>query len=120
MHINHNPCTKIAFQRHSTSITEKINQKRIESKVGGGEARIKTQHAKGKLTARERLDLLLDPNSFTEYDAFVQHICTDFGMENKNITGDGVVTGYGTIDGRLVFVFSQDFTVHGRNAPYTK
>lgn len=80
---------------------------------GGGEVRVGKQHAKGKLTARERLSALLDPDSFTEYDMFVEHRCTDFGMENQKHPGDGVVTGEGTINGRPVFVFSQDFTVHG-------
>lgn len=80
---------------------------------GGGEVRVNKQHAKGKLTARERLTALLDPDSFTEYDMFVEHRCTDFGMENQKHPGDGVVTGEGTINGRPVFVFSQDFTVHG-------
>ena len=81
--------------------------------LGGGERRIAAQHAKGKLTARERLDLLLDEGSFEELDAFVTHRATDFGMAEQRILGDGVVTGYGRIDGRLVFVFSQDFTVFG-------
>ncbi len=81
--------------------------------VGGGEARIEAQHGKGKLTARERLDLLLDPGSFHEIGALITHRAVDFGMDGKAAPGDGVVTGYGTIDGRLVFVFSQDFTVLG-------
>ena len=81
--------------------------------MGGGERRIDAQHAKGKLTARERSELLLDAGSFEEYDMFVEHRCTEFGMENTKIPGDGVVTGRGTINGRLVFVFSQDFTVFG-------
>ena len=81
--------------------------------MGGGEKRIAAQHAKGKLTARERLDILLDEGSFEELDMFVEHSCTDFGMEGQRIPGDGVVTGSGTIGGRLVFVFSQDFTVFG-------
>jgi acetyl-CoA carboxylase carboxyltransferase component len=80
---------------------------------GGGEERMNRQHKAGKLTARERLDLLLDEGSFREIDAFVTHRCTNFGMEKKLIPGDGVVTGYGTVDGRLVYVFSQDFTVFG-------
>ncbi len=81
--------------------------------LGGGERRIEQQHKKGKLTARERLDLLLDPGSFNELDMFVTHRSTDFGLESQRIPGDGVVTGYGQIDGRLVYVFSQDFTVFG-------
>ena len=84
-----------------------------QSKVGGGEKRIAAQHAKGKLTARERLDLLLDKNSFEEIGALIKHRSTDFGMEKTHYPGDGVVTGYGTIHGRLVYVFSQDFTVFG-------
>ncbi|KAJ1550518.1 hypothetical protein HK096_006507 [Nowakowskiella sp. JEL0078] len=92
---------------------KKIEEKRHEAFLGGGEKRIASQHSKGKLTARERIDLLLDKGSFREYDAFVQHQCVDFGMEDQHITGDGVVTGYGTINGRLVYVFSQDFTTFG-------
>ncbi|MFV0378456.1 MAG: acyl-CoA carboxylase subunit beta [Mangrovibacterium sp.] len=86
---------------------------RAEAKLGGGEKRIAAQHAKGKMTARERIDLLLDEGSFEEFDMFVQHRCTNFGMENTKFLGDGVVTGQGTIDGRLVYVFSQDFTIFG-------
>src|SRR6476469_6642586 len=86
---------------------------RAESLLGGGEKRIDQQHDRGKLTARERLELLLDPDSFVEFDAFVTHRASDFGLENERYLGDGVVTGHGTIDGRLVFVFSQDFTVFG-------
>ena len=81
--------------------------------MGGGQKRIDAQHAKGKLTARERLDVLLDEGSFEELDTYVVHDCTDFGMEDQQIMGDGVVTGSGTINGRLVYVFSQDFTVFG-------
>src|SRR3712207_3894663 len=83
------------------------------SRLGGGAARIERQHARGKLTARERLDLLLDADSFVELDAFVTHRATAFGLDAERYLGDGVVTGHGTIDGRLVFVFSQDFTVFG-------
>ncbi|MCF0210127.1 MAG: acyl-CoA carboxylase subunit beta [Bacteroidales bacterium] len=88
---------------------------RAQARLGGGQKRIDTQHSKGKLTARERIDLLLDEGSFEEFDMFVTHRCTNFGMEaaDKQILTDGVVTGYGTIDGRLVYVFSQDFTVFG-------
>lgn len=86
---------------------------REESKKGGGEARIKKQHDKGKLTARERIDLLLDKNSFEEIDAFVTHRSSAFGLEDQQFLGDGVVTGYGKVDGRPVYVFSQDFTVFG-------
>jgi len=92
---------------------EELERRREAARLGGGEKRIAAQHAKGKLTARERLDVLLDDGSFEEYDAYVEHNCTDFGMEAQRIPGDGVVTGSGTIDGRLVFVFSQDFTVFG-------
>src|SRR4051794_38379040 len=84
-----------------------------ESEQGGGEKRVKAQHAKGKLSARERLDLLLDEGSFVEFDRFVVHRSTDFGLDEERYYGDGVVTGYGRIDGRLVYVFSQDFTVFG-------
>ncbi len=83
------------------------------AELGGGEARIQKQHEAGKLTARERIELLLDPGSFVELDKFVTHRCTDFGMESQKIYGDGVVTGYGTINGRKICVFSQDFTVFG-------
>ena len=80
---------------------------------GGGEARIKKQHEAGKLTARERIDLLLDPGSFVELDRFVVHRCTDFDMEKSKVLGDGVVTGWGLVDGRKIVVFAQDFTVIG-------
>lgn len=86
---------------------------RAQAKMGGGEKRIDAQHKKGKLTARERLELLLDPGSFEEFDMFVCHRCIDFGLDQQTFLSDGVVTGYGTIDGRLVYVFSQDFTVFG-------
>jgi propionyl-CoA carboxylase beta chain len=92
---------------------EELERRREAARLGGGEKRIATQHAKGKLTARERLEVLLDEGSLEEYDAYVEHNCADFRMEAQRIPGDGVVTGSGTIDGRLVFVFSQDFTVFG-------
>ena len=92
---------------------EILTQKLAEAKLGGGQKRIDAQHGKGKLTARERLDLLLDKNSFEEIGALVKHRSTDFGMGKTHYPGDGVVTGYGTIGGRLVYVFSQDFTVFG-------
>ena len=98
------------------AIEDKIKQlldKRELAKQGGGQRRIDSQHKKGKLTARERLDLLLDDGSFEEFDMSVSHRCTDFGIENEKYLSDGVVTGFGTIDGRLVYVFSQDFTVFG-------
>lgn len=90
-----------------------LHKMRDKSKLGGGEKRILAQHKKGKYLARERVFMLLDPGSFEELDAFVEHTCSDFGMEHQKVLGDGVVTGSGTIDGRLVFVFSQDFTVFG-------
>jgi acetyl-CoA carboxylase carboxyltransferase component len=92
---------------------EELLKKREEAKLGGGEDRVKSQHKKGKYTARERIEKLLDEGSFEEYDMFVTHRCTDFGLENEQYLGDGVVTGRGTIDGRVVFVFAQDFTVFG-------
>src|SRR5256714_6495017 len=92
---------------------ELLEKKRAESELGGGADRIKTQHDKGKLTARERLDALLDPGSFVELDRFVTHRASDFGLADEKYLGDGVVTGHGRIDGRLVYVFSQDFTVFG-------
>ncbi len=94
-------------------IIERLEHKRAQARLGGGQRRIDAQHGKGKLTARERLDLLLDDGSFEEWDMFVEHRTTEFGMGDNRIPGDGVVTGYGTINGRLVFVFSQDFTVFG-------
>ncbi|MBP7066037.1 acyl-CoA carboxylase subunit beta [Ferrovibrio sp.] len=94
-------------------IIRQLEEKRAEARDGGGAKRIEAQHAKGKLTARERIELLLDPGSFEEWDMFVEHDCTDFGMETQKVAGDGVVTGSGTINGRLVFLFSQDFTVFG-------
>jgi acetyl-CoA carboxylase carboxyltransferase component len=92
---------------------QKLRELREQSKLGGGKERIEEQHKRGKLTARERIEQLLDPNSFVELDPYVVHICTDFGMADKKILGDGVVTGYGTIEGRLVYIFSQDFTAYG-------
>src|SRR5581483_9087395 len=94
-------------------IIRQLEEQRNAARLGGGQKRIDTQHAKGKLTARERIELLLDPDSFEEWDMFKEHRCTDFGMSKQLIPSDGVVTGYGTINGRLVFVFSQDFTVFG-------
>jgi propionyl-CoA carboxylase beta chain len=94
-------------------IIEQLEQKRAAARQGGGAKRIASQHAKGKLTARERLELLLDEGSFEEWDMFVEHRCADFGMADNKVPGDGVVTGYGMINGRLVFVYSQDFTVFG-------
>ncbi len=90
-----------------------LREKKAQAKLGGGPERIEAQHAKGKLTARERLELLLDKGSFRELDVFVTHDCNEFGLDKRKVLGDGVVTGYGTIDGRLVYVYSQDFTVFG-------
>jgi propionyl-CoA carboxylase beta chain len=94
-------------------ILRQLEEKRAAARAGGGERRIKAQHDKGKLSARERIEVLLDPGSFEEWDMFVEHRCGDFGMDAQKIPGDGVVTGWGTVSGRLVFVFSQDFTVFG-------
>ena len=96
-----------------SDIIAQLEAKRAEAMLGGGQKRIDAQHAKGKLTARERLDILLDEDSFEEIDMYVEHNCVDFGMDEQHIPGDGVVTGSGTINGRLVYVFSQDFTVFG-------
>jgi propionyl-CoA carboxylase beta chain len=94
-------------------IIRALERKRAAARQGGGKKRIEAQHAKGKLTARERIELLLDEGSFEEYDMFVEHRCVDFGMGKQTVPGDGVVTGWGTVNGRIVFVFSQDFTVFG-------
>ena len=96
-----------------TKIVEQLENKRKSARYGGGQKRIDSQHNNGKLTARERLEVLLDPDSFEEYGMFVEHRCNDFGMGDKKTPGDGVITGHGTINGRLVFVYSQDFTVLG-------
>lgn len=96
----------------SSNVT-KLSSKREEARIGGGQKRIDLQHSKGKLTARERIEVLLDSDSFEEYGLYVEHRCSDFDMEDKKHPGDGVVTGHGTINGRLVFVYSQDFTVMG-------
>ena len=93
-------------------ITELENRRKL-ARLGGGKKRIAAQHSKGKLSARERIDLLLDEGSFEEFDMFVTHRCVDFGMEKQRPSGDGVVTGWGTINGRMIYVFSQDFTVYG-------
>ncbi|OSP53830.1 acyl-CoA carboxylase subunit beta [Pseudoruegeria sp. SK021] len=94
-------------------ILQLLEDRRDDARLGGGARRIAAQHAKGKLTARERIELLLDDGSFEEFDMFVRHRCTEFGMEGDRPAGDGVVTGWGTINGRMVYVFSQDFTVFG-------
>ena len=94
-------------------ILEELDRRREQARAGGGEARVAAQHAKGKLTARERIDLLLDEGSFEEFDMFVEHRGTEFGMAEQKVPGDGVVTGWGTINGKVVYVFSKDFTVFG-------
>ncbi|HPF45768.1 MAG: acyl-CoA carboxylase subunit beta [Alphaproteobacteria bacterium] len=94
-------------------ILDKLEERRQSARLGGGEARINAQHAKGKLTARERIELLVDAGSFEEYDMFKEHRSIDFGMENNKVAGDGVVIGSGTVNGRLIFIYSQDFTVFG-------
>mgnify|MGYP000176792777 FL=1 len=102
----------------SANIAE-MEKRREAARMGGGQKRIDAQHAKGKLTARERIELLLDEDSFEEYDTFVTHRCTDFGMEDNAPAGDGVVTGWGTVNGRMVYVYSQDFTVLGGSVSAT-
>ena len=96
-----------------SSILQQLEDRRAEARAGGGERRVEAQHSKGKLTARERIELLLDEGSFEEFDMFVTHRTTDFGMAANKPAGDGVVTGWGTVNGRMVYVFSQDFTVFG-------
>ena len=100
-------------------ILQQLDDRRADARLGGGQNRIDAQHGRGKLTARERVDLLLDEGSFEEFDMFVTHRCTDFGMEQQKPAGDGVVTGWGTINGRLVYVFAQDFTVLGGSVSET-
>jgi len=100
-------------------ILEKLEDRRANARLGGGQARIDGQHAKGKLTARERLEVLLDEGSFEEFDMFVAHRCVEFGMEATSYPGDGVVTGWGTINGRMVYAFAQDFTVFGGSVSET-
>ncbi len=94
-------------------ILDVLDKRRAEARMGGGQRRTDAQHAKGKLTARERVELLLDSGSFEEFDMFVEHRCTDFGMDETRTPGDGVVTGWGTVNGRLIYVFAKDFTVFG-------
>ncbi len=98
---------------HPISVVKELEKQRDQARIGGGQARIDGQHQRGKLTARERIEVLVDPDSFEEYDMFVEHRCSNFGMETKKVPGDGVVTGHGTINGRQVFIYSQDFTVLG-------
>lgn len=94
-------------------IIKEVEERREQARLGGGQARIDAQHKRGKLTARERIELFLDEDSFEEYDMFVEHRCTDFGMEKSKFAGDGVVTGWGTVNGRVIYVFAKDFTVFG-------
>src|SRR5690348_12265663 len=94
-------------------IVEKLEARRAGARAGGGQARIDAQHKRGKLTARERMELLMDRDSFEELDMFVEHRSSDFGMDKSRIAGDGVVTGFGTVNGRTVFAFAKDFTVFG-------
>src|SRR5438067_4524328 len=110
------PDNRLATPAHTMSFDEKLDEldrRKRESELGGGEKRIERQHAEGKKTARERIALLFDPGSFQELDQLVVHRSTDFGMEKQRISGDGVVTGYGTVSGRLVYAYAQDFTVFG-------
>ena len=100
-------------------IIRQLEEQRARARAGGGKKRVDAQHERGKLTARERIELLLDPGSFEEWDMFKEHRSTDFGMDKNTVPGDGVVTGYGTVNGRLVFVFSQDFTVFGGSVSET-
>ena len=94
-------------------IIEELEKRRANARLGGGQTRVDAQHTRGKLTARERIELLMDENSFEEFDMYIEHRCSDFGMEKTKIPGDGVVTGWGTINGRVVYVFAKDFTVFG-------
>ena len=94
-------------------IIQTLEDKRAQARLGGGQRRIDSQHAKGKLTARERIEVFLDVGSFEEWDMFVEHDCNEFEMAEQKVPGDGVITGHGTVDGKKVFVFSQDFTVFG-------
>lgn len=96
-----------------TDVLQELEARREQAKLGGGQKRIDAQHAKGKLTARERIEILLDEGSFEEYDMFVAHRCTEFSMDDVKFPGDGVVTGWGTVNGRMIYVYSQDFTVFG-------
>jgi propionyl-CoA carboxylase beta chain len=95
------------------AVIEKLEARRAGARLGGGEKRIEAQHARGKLTARERIELLLDKGSFEEFGMFVEHRSIEFGMEKTKVPGDGVVTGWGTVNGRKTFVFAKDFTVFG-------
>ena len=105
--------TNIQGAELTLKVRNRIESTRAAALLGGGQKRIDAQHKKGKLTARERIEVLCDPGSFLEYDMFAEHTCRDFGMENEHYPGDSVVTGRGEINGKTVFVFSQDFTVFG-------
>ena len=98
-------------------IIAELDRRRKVARMGGGQRRIDAQHKRGKLTARERIALLLDDGSFEEYDMFVEHRCTEFGMGETKFPGDGVVTGWGTINGRIVYLFAKDFTLFGGRCP---
>src|ERR1700730_15053070 len=100
-------------RRGMKEILDRLERRRAEARAGGGQKRVEAQHQRGKLTARERIELLLDKGSFEELDMFVEHRSHEFGMERTKIPGDGVVTGWGTVNGRAVFLFSKDFTVFG-------
>jgi len=112
-------CPPNALGGTMKDILHELEARRAAARAGGGEKRVAAQHAKGKLTARERIELLLDEGSFEEFDMFVAHRCTDFGMEQERPAGDGVVTGWGTVNGRMVYVFAQDFTVFGGSVSET-
>jgi len=107
------PDDKLGKNAKNSSVIAELEQRRERARQGGGAPRVDAQHAKGKLTARERIEVLLDPDSFEEYDMFVEHRCTNFGMDKSHVPGDGCVTGHGTINGRIVYLYSQDFTVMG-------
>jgi len=106
-------CCSTQGAQQTLKVKQKIEEKREAALLGGGQKRLDAQHKKGKLSARERINVLLDPGTFVEYDMFMEHTCTDFGMEKEKIPSDSVVTGHGLIDGRMTYVFSQDFTVYG-------
>ncbi|KDQ71473.1 propionyl-CoA carboxylase beta chain, mitochondrial-like [Zootermopsis nevadensis] len=106
-------CNQYSTAAHTLRVNQQIKEKRKRALLGGGQSRIDAQHKKGKLTARERVHLLCDPGSFVEYDMLVEHTCSDFGMEKQKYPGDSVITGHGLINGRIAYMFSQDFTVFG-------
>ena len=111
MHIKR--LTKLQTMQTLEESFREFEEKIKVAELGGGEDKIEKQHKAGRKTARERINMLLDPNTFVEFDKMVTHRCSDFGMQKNKVLGDGMVTGYGKIDGRLVFVFAQDFTVFG-------